>query len=260
MTMRETAPKGAPCWTDLWTSDVEGARRFYSELLGWEAQQPDPSHGGYFMFTRGGVPVAGGMGPMGDGPEPANSWTPYFATDDIAKTVEVAAHSGAEIAVPAMPVDDLGIQAVLDDPTGARLGFWQPGTFPGFTVLNEHGAPSWFELHVRDHAKAVAFYSDVLGVEVIPVSDTDEFRYSLLRPVGSDQEVAGLMQDAGLLAPAETGRWIVYWEVDDVASTLGRVEELAGTVHRGPDETPYGVLASASDPAGALFNLRKSVA
>jgi uncharacterized protein len=92
MTIRESAPKGAPCWTDLWTSDVEGARRFYSELLGWEAQEPDPSHGGYFMFTRGGLPVAGGMGPTGDGPEPTNSWRPYFATDDITKTVDVAAN------------------------------------------------------------------------------------------------------------------------------------------------------------------------
>jgi predicted enzyme related to lactoylglutathione lyase len=211
------------------------------------------------MFTRGGVPVAGGMGPMGDGPEPTNSWTPYFATDDIAKTIDVAADLGGVIAVPAMPVDDLGIQAVLDDSTGGRLGFWQPGTFTGFSVLNEPGAPSWFELHVRDYAKAVAFYTDVLGVEVVPVSDTDEFLYSVLRPIGADQEVAGIMQDAGLLAPAETARWIVYWEVDDVAATLRRVDELGGNAHRGPDETPYGVLGSAGDPAGAIFNLRQSI-
>src|SRR5579875_981066 len=89
MTTRETAPKGAPCWTDLWTSDVEAARRFYTQLFGWEAQEPDPGHGGYFMFARDGVPGAGGMGPMSDGPPPRNSWTPYFATADIAKTVEV---------------------------------------------------------------------------------------------------------------------------------------------------------------------------
>ena len=31
----------------------------------------------------------------------------------------------------------------------------------GFTVLNEHGAPSWFELHTRDHAAACAFYRSV---------------------------------------------------------------------------------------------------
>ena len=40
MTTREHAPVGAPCWADLWTSDVEGSRRFYSELFGWEAAEP----------------------------------------------------------------------------------------------------------------------------------------------------------------------------------------------------------------------------
>ena len=35
---------------------------------------------------------------------------------------------------------------MIFDPTGAALGIWEPGTFPGFTVLSEHGAPSWFEL------------------------------------------------------------------------------------------------------------------
>ena len=41
-----------------------------------------------------------------------------------------------------MDIDDLGRQAVLVDPTGARVGVWQAGTFPGFTVLGEVGAPS----------------------------------------------------------------------------------------------------------------------
>ena len=57
MTTRDSAPIGAPCWADLWTSDVEGSRRFYSELFGWEANEPSPEFGGYFMFTRNGVPT-----------------------------------------------------------------------------------------------------------------------------------------------------------------------------------------------------------
>ena len=98
------------------------------------AEEPTPEFGGYFMFTRDGVPVAGGMGDMGDMPAD-NSWKVYLATDDIAKTVKAAEADGAELFGPAMPVADLGIQAVLADPTGAALGAWQPGTFPGFTVL-----------------------------------------------------------------------------------------------------------------------------
>ena len=32
MPTRDRAPIGSPCWVDLWTSDVEGSRKFYSEL------------------------------------------------------------------------------------------------------------------------------------------------------------------------------------------------------------------------------------
>ena len=87
MTTRDSAPVGSPCWTDLWTSDVEGSRKFYSELFGWEAQEPSPEFGGYFMFTRNGVPVAGAMGAMGD-MKAADAWSIYLTTDDIAKTLE----------------------------------------------------------------------------------------------------------------------------------------------------------------------------
>src|SRR5215469_16676822 len=117
MTTRDRAPIGAPCWTDLWTSDVEGSRAFYSELFGWEAQEPSEEFGGYFMFTRDGVPVAGGMGDMPDVPAD-NFWKVYLSTDDMAKTVELAENNGAQVAVPPMPVADLGIKSVLVDPTG----------------------------------------------------------------------------------------------------------------------------------------------
>ncbi len=157
MPTRDHAPIGAPCWADLWTSDVAGSRTFYADLLGWEAQEPNPEFGGYFMFTREGIPVAGGMGAMGDAPAD-NTWKVYLATEDIAKTLESAESRGAQIVAPAIPVADLGTQAVLVDPTGAQLGAWQAGTFPGFTVLNEHGAPSWFELQTRDFKGAVEIY------------------------------------------------------------------------------------------------------
>ncbi len=68
MRTRETAPVGSPCWTDLWTSDVEGSGNFYGALFGWQALAPNPEFGGYLMFTHNGVPVAGAMGDMGDMP------------------------------------------------------------------------------------------------------------------------------------------------------------------------------------------------
>src|ERR1019366_443887 len=96
MTTRDSAPLGSPCWAALWTSDVEGSGKFYGEIFGWEAQEPSPEFGGYFMFTRNGVPVAGGMGDMGD-MKANNTWKIYLATDDIARTLGAAEAEGAQI-------------------------------------------------------------------------------------------------------------------------------------------------------------------
>lgn len=256
MTSRIKAPAGAPCWADLWTSDVEGSRRFYSRLFGWEAHEPDPSHGGYFMFTRHGEPVAGAMGPMGDVPAD-DTWKPYLCTDDLAATLEKVVAGGGQVMVPAMPVDHLGIQAVVQDPTGAVVGLWQPDEFQGFTVLGKDGAPSWFELHTPAHARAVAFYRDVLGVELSPVADTDDFRYWTFRAAGTDADAGGVMDSRAWVAPG-AATWSIYWEVDDLDAAIGRVKQLGGSVGRGPDDTPWGRMAEATDPTGARFKLRTS--
>jgi predicted enzyme related to lactoylglutathione lyase len=254
MTTRSSAPPGAPCWADLWTSDVDGSRSFYSHVFGWQALEPSPEFGGYWMFERAGAPVAGGMGPFADGTA-GNMWRPYFRTDDIEGSLKRAEAAGATVGSPAMPVADLGVQAVLTDPTGAGFGLWQPGTFHGFSAFGEDGSPSWFELHTRDHPTAVAFYRDLLGLDVTPASDTDEFRYFTLRAAGTDEDEIGIMDSSAWL-PEGGAHWAIYWHVDDTAAAVDRVKGAGGAVTQGPDDTPYGVLTAATDPAGAAFKIR----
>jgi uncharacterized protein len=255
MTTRDRAPLGSPCWVDLWTSDVEGSRAFYCELFGWVAEEPSSEFGGYFMFTRNGVPVAGAMGDMGD-MKANDSWKVYLHTDDIAKTMAVAEAEGAALMGPSMEVADLGIQALLIDPTGAHLGAWQPGTFPGFTVLGEHGTPGWFELFTRDHAAAVAFYQSVFHWETDMVSDADEFRYATMRDPSGEGELAGIMDATAWLPPEVPAHWSIYWAVDDAAATIATLTALGGSVIADVEETPYGRLATVADPSGAQFKLR----
>jgi len=253
MPTRDQAPLGAPCWTDLWTSDVEGSRRFYAELFGWEAGEGSPEFDGYFMFSRDGVPVAGAMGPMGDQPA-SDTWKIYLATDDVAATVERAAAAGAQVLVPPVPVADLGVQAVLLDPHRAQVGAWQAGTFPGFTVLAEVGAPSWFELHTDHHDEAVAFYRATFGWETGVVGDTDEFRYTTVLEPGTGAEVAGVFDAAAQLGGARSA-WTTYWQVADADRSAARVAELGGAVLDEPKDSPYGRMATVADPTGATFRL-----
>jgi uncharacterized protein len=254
MTTRDSALRGAPCWADLWTSDVGSSRSFYSELFGWEALEPDPQFGGYFMFTNNGIPVAGGMGDMGGMPA-QDIWKIYLQTDDAASAAQRAKQAGAEIIAPASPVADLGIQAILTDPTGAGVGMWQPGTFSGFSVIGEHGTPSWFELATSDYPGAVDFYEQVFGWTTSAISDTDDFRYTVMTDPGGGPELAGIMDASGFLGDQTSG-WSVYWHVDDAVATSRSAEKLGGAIVQEPNETPYGVLAELSDPAGARFRLR----
>jgi predicted enzyme related to lactoylglutathione lyase len=242
MVTRDSAPIGSPCWTDLWTSDVEGSRTFYSQLFGWEAQEPSPEFGGYFMFTRAGVPVAGAMGDMGE-MSANDTWTIYLTTDDIAKTTAAAQAEGGNIANPAMAVADLGIQAVFTDPTGAHLGMWEPGTFPGFTVISESNAPSWFELHTR--------------WDTTSVGDSDEFRYTTMRDPAGGEDLAGIMDASAFLPEGVPAHWSVYWQVDEADAAVDKVKALGGTVVTDPQDTPYGRLATVTDQAGAVFKLRQ---
>lgn len=254
MTIALPAP---PCWADLWTSDVEGSRRFYSELFGWKAGDPSPEFGGYFMFSaHDGAPVCGAMGDMGE-IKANNTWKVYFAVDDADKTVRLAEEAGAHVLVAPSPVADLGAQAVLGDPTGAVVGLWQPGDFGGFSVLEEPGAPSWFELLTRDYTGAIEFYRNVLECEPTIQSDTADFRYTTLKPRGGGDEVAGIMDASRYLPPGAPTSWTVYWAVEDVDITVAKARELGGSVTQEPEATPYGRLAGLADPSGAHFKLRQ---
>jgi uncharacterized protein len=252
MTKRETAPTGAPCWVDVWTSDVEGSRRFYAELFGWVAEQPSREHGGYFMFTREGVPIAGGMGDMGE-MRADNSWKPYLASDDIEQTLKLATEHGATVRAPAMPVDDLGVQAVLSDPQGRAIGVWQPGSFPGFTVINERGAPNFFAFDTYDYAGAVEFYRQAFGWTPLEEATEDGHHYAGYMDPETDRPLAGIGDEVENLVEGEVPAWQVFWQTDDVDASVEKVLALGGAVLAAAEDRGLGRVARLSDPAGAAF-------
>ena len=242
---------------DLWTSDIEGSRAFYSALFGWAAQEPSEEFGGYFMFHREGAPIAGGMGDMGPDMPADDTWKIYLSTDDIAGVHDVLASHGAVAVTPTIPVADLGQNMVFTDPNGAVLGAWQPETFPGFATVEEHGAPSWFELFTRDYARALDFYREVFSWHTEVEGDSDEFRYSTLRhPEDSEQQLAGVMDASAFLPEGVPDYWSIYWDVDDVDVTVALARQLGGSLVDGPMDTPYGRMATVTDPTGAQFKLR----
>jgi uncharacterized protein len=254
MPQRLTAPTGAPCWVDLQTSDPDRAREFYPGLFGWTAGEASPEFGGYFMFLRDGMPVAGCM--KADDQAPVSDiWSVYLAVDDATKTLESAVAHGGQAVVQPMPIADLGSMAFVVDPTGAGVGLWQPGTFPGFVTLAETGAPAWFEVYTRDFTTATDFYRDVFGWRLHVMGDTDEFRYSVMQGDQPQDQYAGVMDGTSFLPEDAPAHWSVYFQVEDADAAVARLTELGGSLHEGPWDTPYGRMAIVLDATGAMFRL-----
>jgi predicted enzyme related to lactoylglutathione lyase len=264
MPTRETAPVGAPCWIDLMTSDPAGSQAFYGRLFGWTVMDPGPEYGGYVNFLRDGVPVAGCMGAMavdehvdadGGGGQQAgpDAWSVYLASDDIQKTADAAVAAGGHVLVPPMAVMELGSMAVVVDAGGATIGIWQPGLHQGFGVLAEPNAPYWFELHTRDYDASVAFYRDAFRWDAHVAADEPGFRYTTLGE--GDGQLAGIMDATAFLPDGVPAHWSVYFGTLDADATLARIVELGGSVVQPAEDTPYGRLATAADPTGAVFKL-----
>ncbi|MBR7833652.1 VOC family protein [Actinospica durhamensis] len=229
MKVTEILP-GSPCWTQLSTSDVDAAKKFYGQLFGWGAEtDPRPEAGGYTMFMLDESPV-GAVAPLMNPQQPVR-WMLSFDTKDIDATTAAAKKAGAQVWMEPMDVMDVGRWALLSDPTGAAFSLWQKGSFAGFGKVEEPNTFGWIDLATRDKDAAVRFYTEVLGWEA-----TDDEMYPQVGLAG--KEFGGVM-DMGEMFPADTlSHWNPYFLVSDVDAIADKAKQLGGGVLHGPEDTP----------------------
>jgi uncharacterized protein len=116
-------------WNELMTRDVEGAKKFYADTLGWSYDaMPMPGGGGtYWLATMGGEPVGGLFDISGnDFQGVPESWMSYIAVDDVDARVAKAVKAGAKLMKPAFDVPGVGRIAILMQPDGAGIGWMTP--------------------------------------------------------------------------------------------------------------------------------------
>jgi len=122
MKEHEMPASGTFCWNELTTRDADSAKKFYTELLGWQLKESHAAPGmGYSEIVAGGEHI-GGIFQMGQefGDAPSH-WMAYVAVDDVDEKARKVGELGGKVCVPPTDIPNVGRFCVINDPTGATL-------------------------------------------------------------------------------------------------------------------------------------------
>ncbi|MEW2133123.1 VOC family protein [Streptomyces sp. NPDC005435] len=244
-------PEGTPCWADAMFTDLEGAKEFYGDVLGWTFGDSSSQYGNYTQAYADGKAVAAVVPPM-PGQEGQSQWCLYFASPDAAATAEKIRESGGDVLMPPMRVGDFGTMALAREPSGAVFGVWQGAAHEGFEAVATPGAYCWSEVFTREPEKADTFFSAVFPYQAKDMEDDDvDFRVFGL---GADP-VLGRMRMTEDFPPEVPSYINVYFTVDDCDAAVARATERGAVLRFGPMTSPFGRFAALTDPQGANFSV-----
>lgn len=257
-------PKGTFVWHELMTSDIDAAKAFYTEVIGWKVKDtevtgwkiedtpmPDMQ---YSMFGIGDNQIAGLMEmptALADAGVPPH-WLGYVAVDDVDATAKKITELGGEIKAPPHDIPEVGRFAVAADPQGAVFA-----VFAGPSPDNQGvGSVSWNELNSTDWEDGWRFYTELFGWETTEDMDMgpEHGVYHMYKAAGTERPLGGMSNTAKVMGFPP--HWLYYVSVDDLDAAIERVKSHGGEVLNGPMEVPGGdKIAQCRDPQGAVFAL-----
>jgi len=251
MPVIESYAPGTFCWAELGTPDAATAKRFYTSLFGWTAEDRPMGPDGYYTMLQVDGRAAAALYQQEAGSHGAPPhWLSYIS---VASANDVACRAkdlGGTALMEPFDVLDVGRMALLQDPTGAVVALWEPRSHAGAAIAGDPGSICWNELATTDTARAGSFYTSLLGwaAEIQPMSAGS---YTMFTDQGAPR--------GGMLALAPSGgavppHWLVYFAVSDVEGQTTLAQSLGGTVRVPPTDAPgVGRFSVLSDPQGAVF-------
>ncbi|HXI23333.1 MAG TPA: VOC family protein [Pyrinomonadaceae bacterium] len=252
-TQMEHAP-GSFCWIELATTDGPGAKKFYGELFGWEAQDmpigPDMV---YTMLKLNGKDVAALYQKGEQMKDVPTHWASYVSVTSADETAAKAKALGGNVIQEPFDVMDVGRMAVVSDPTGAVFSIWQPKLHKGVGVKGEIGSLCWDELLTNDTEKAKDFYTKLF--DWTAKTDSGEMPYT--EWINGEDHIGGMMQIQPFMGPIPPN-WGIYIAVADCDGTVEKATSLGARTYVPPTDIPnVGRFAVLADPQGAVFNVIK---
>ncbi len=118
---------GTFCWNELMTPDIDAAKRFFTDTIGWTWQGMPMPDGTYWLAQQDGKPVAGAMALQGVAPPGTPPhWVSYLEVDDVDARCARLTAGGGQICRAPFDVPGVGRIAIVADPTGAALAWMTP--------------------------------------------------------------------------------------------------------------------------------------
>ncbi len=259
----ESYKQGSPCWTDLSTTDQEGAKEFYSKIFGWEYQ--DIPMGGDQVYSMAHVDGSTAAAIYTQVEQEAEAdvpphWNVYFAVDDIHATASKLHDLGGTVVADEFDEDESGMVMVAQDPSGAFISFWQDKENIGAEVRDEHGALTWVELLTSDQEGAGKFYTELFGIdldkETMPTPEGGDYHMLTVDGIPA----AGIMvSPPHLVEMGVPPHWEVYFRVDDADAAVEAAKSMGAQIMFGPEVLPMvGTFAVIQDPQGAVFGIQQA--
>lgn len=244
--------EGTPVWADAMFTDLEGAKSFYGDVLGWTFGEESSEYGNYTQAYANGKAAAAVVPPM-PGQEGLSQWCLYLASPDAAATAARIRENGGEILMEPMEVGDFGSMCLARDPGGVVFGVWQAGTHEGFDAdMREPGAFCWAEVFTRAPEKSDTFFSAVFGYGQRQMQDDMiDFRLYTL----GETMALGRMRMTDDFPPEVPPYINVYFNVPDCDDTVAKATKLGADLRFGAMSSPFGRFAALSDPQGANFSV-----
>ena len=119
--MADKTTHGTFCWNECVSTDVPAAKKFYTELLGWEAKESDMEGMPYTVFNADDKMAAGLMAMPPEVKGVPSHWMAYIAVDNVDELTEKAKGMGANIIHGPMDIPSVGRFVIIQDPAGAVI-------------------------------------------------------------------------------------------------------------------------------------------
>lgn len=237
------------CWYGCLSTDVEAAKAFYSNVIGWNVETMPMGDTDATMFSASGDKIFAHLA------EPAmegvpSHWSSFLRVDDVDTSTKAAVNNGGTQIMPPTDIPP-GRFSVISTPSGASMALFHEAN-PEESQHHESapGLVHWVELNSQNINTDVTWLKKTFGF------DTSEMAmpfgpYYILQ--SNDNPRGGAMASQ---SKDEPSMWLIWIHVANVDETVKKATENNGKIISPLLDLPdVGRIAVIQDPTGGVLGV-----